>query len=118
MKTETVFFENIENEITYYIGKNAKDNFCVIDIGGPDDIWFHAKEISSCHVVAKIPDLCELNKKELHTIIKKGALICKQNTSKLINSTGVEIIYTSVKNITKTNIDGCVITDKIKTIIC
>ena len=34
MKTETVFFENIDNEITYYIGKNAKDNFCVIDDAG------------------------------------------------------------------------------------
>lgn len=116
MKTETVFFENIDNEITYYIGKNAKDNFNVIDLGNPDDIWFHAKEISSCHVLAKIPDL--YNKKELQTIIKRGALICKQNTNKLTNLTHVEIIYTCVKNITKTNIDGCVITDKTKTIIC
>ena len=64
MKTEIVYFENIKEEITFYIGKNDKDNFDVIDIGKPNDIWFHSNEGSSCHVIAKIPENININKKK------------------------------------------------------
>lgn len=38
------YFLNIfkfQNNIEYLIGKNNKENFCIIDIAKPDDIWFH-----------------------------------------------------------------------------
>lgn len=118
MKTQVIYFDNIKKEITYLIGENAADNFRVIDASDnpTTDIWFHSKEGSSCHVVAKIPG--ELSKKELMTICKKGGLLCKLNTSKLKKQSNVEIIYTKKCNITKTNIDGLVNTINTKTIKC
>ena len=120
MKTQVVYFDNIKKEITYFIGENAADNFAVIDasVNPTTDIWFHSKEGSSCHVVAKIPDQQQLNKKELKTICKKGGLLCKLNTPKLKKQSNVEIIYTKIGNITKTNIDGLVHTTETKTLIC
>ncbi len=112
MKEETVYFDNIA--IVYYIGTNAEDNFAVIDRGGPDDYWFHAKDVSSCHVVVKIPDDIDIR-----TIIKRGALICKQNTNKLRMLDDVEIMYTKVKNVIKTDVPGLVnINGSTKIIIC
>ena len=119
MKTQVVYFDNIKKEITYLIGENAADNFLVIDASDSEtDIWFHSKEGSSCHVVAKIPTSQQLNKKEFMTICKKGGLLCKFNTPKLKKQSNVEIIYTKISNITKTNIDGLVHTTKTKTLIC
>jgi predicted ribosome quality control (RQC) complex YloA/Tae2 family protein len=118
MKTQVVYFDNIKKEITYLIGENAADNFRVIDAADfKTDMWFHSKEGSSCHVVAKIP-FQQLNKKELMTICKKGGLLCKLNTSKLKKQSNVEIIYTKICNITKTNIDGLVHTMETKTLTC
>ena len=119
MKTQVVYLDNIKKEITYLIGENAADNFAVIDASDfKTDIWFHSKEGSSCHVVAKIPNHQQLNKKELMTICKKGGLLCKLNTPKLKKQSNVEIIYTKTCNITKTNIDGLVHTTETKTLIC
>ena len=118
MKTQVVYFDNIKKEITYLIEKSAADNFVVIDAAEnpTTDMWFHSKEGSSCHVVAKIPG--DLSKKELMTICKKGGLLCKLNTSKLKKQSNVEIIYTKICNITKTNIDGLVHTNNTKTVTC
>lgn len=116
MKTEVVYFDNIKKHITYHIGQNDSDNFDVIDMGTPNDIWFHSNEGSSCHVIAKISE--KMNKKELLTIRKKGAALCKENTNKLKKNPRVEFIYTYIKNITKTDVDGCVITTNTSLIIC
>jgi len=118
MKTEVVFIQGLNREITFYIGKNQNENFDVIDKGKPDDIWFHAKNISSCHVVTDIPVGSIQNKKMLYYIIKTGALLCKQNTNKLKSQTKVEISYTLCKNITKTDVPGCILTTYSKTIVC
>jgi len=116
MKSEIIFIQAIKREISFYIGKNQNENFEVIDNGSQDDLWFHAKDVSSCHVVCEIPD--DINKKELKYIIKVGALLCKNNTNKLKNISNVDIIYTEIKNITKTSIPGCVTTQNTKTITC
>lgn len=120
MKTQVVYFDNIKKEITYLIGENAADNFAVIDAANnpKTDIWFHAQDGSSCHVVAKMPSQQHLTKKELLTICKKGGLLCKLNTAKLKKQSNVEIIYTKTCNVTKTNIDGLVHTTDTKTLIC
>jgi len=116
MKTENIFIEAIQREITFYIGKTQNENFEVIDKGSANDLWFHANNISSCHVVAIIPD--NIGKKELKYIIKVGALLCKNNTNKLKSIKNVEIIYTQLLNIEKTNTPGCVLTKNTKIIIC
>jgi predicted ribosome quality control (RQC) complex YloA/Tae2 family protein len=116
MKTELIFIPKLKDTVTFYIGKNAKDNFDVIDMGSDDDIWFHANNESSSHVVAIIPD--DIDKKELKSIVKIGGQLCKQNTSKLMSLKNVEIIYTQVKYVTKTSVPGCVLTTNTKTIKC
>jgi predicted ribosome quality control (RQC) complex YloA/Tae2 family protein len=116
MKREIVFIQGLKREITFYIGKNQSENFEVIDKGSPDDLWFHANVVSSCHVVCELPD--NLNKKELSYIIKAGALLCKNNTNKLKGLSNIEIIYTKIENITKTKVPGCVLTENTKKIVC
>lgn len=114
MKEEFVSID--DKVVVYYIGTNALDNFAVIDKGAPEDLWFHANDVSSCHVVAKINEV--LDKRQLKSIIKKGALICKQNTSKLNTNDRVEFIYTRVQNVTKTKIPGLVTLTNQKIIVC
>jgi hypothetical protein len=116
MKSENIYIDALKREVFFYIGKNQSENFHVIDKGKPNDIWFHAKDDSSCHVVCEIPD--NLAKKEVKYIIKIGALLCKSNTNKIKNIKKVEIIYTFIKNVKKTEVQGCVITTNTKTIIC
>lgn len=106
MKTEIIFLQGLNREITFYIGQNKNENFDVVDKGEPDDLWFHANNISSCHVVAIIPN--DITNKELKYIIKGGALLCKKYTNKLKGLRDIEIIYTQIKNIEKTQYSGCV----------
>ena len=107
MKTEILFLQGLNREITFYIGQNSNENFDVIDKGKDDDLWFHANNISSCHVVADIP--YDISKKDIKYIIRAGSMLCKNNTNKLKNLRNIEIIYTQIKNIEKTNIPGCVV---------
>ena len=116
MKTETIFIKALKREVTFHIGKKQEENFDVIDKGSEDDLWFHAKDNSSSHVVCNLPD--DIDKKELRYIITAGALLCKNNTNKLKSLKNVEINYTQIKNIIKTSIPGCVqIQNNIKTVI-
>ena len=83
MKTENIFIQALDREIVFYIGKNQNENFKVIDMGSEDDLWFHAKDESSCHVVCEIPD--DIDKKELQSIQLKKV------TFKEINKTCVQV---------------------------
>tara|TARA_B100001758_G_C18214867_1_gene507091 strand:- start:379 stop:732 length:354 start_codon:yes stop_codon:yes gene_type:complete len=105
MIIESKFIPNLNTDIEFFIGQNAKDNFEVIDSAEPNDIWFHVKDHSSSHVIAHLPEEQEFNKKQLRYIIKQGAILCKQH-SKFKSSKNINIIYTNVENITKTNIPG------------
>jgi predicted ribosome quality control (RQC) complex YloA/Tae2 family protein len=100
--------------INFQIGKNAQDNFNIIDQANENDLWFHLADYPSCHVIASIPNL-NISKKELKKIIKQGALLCKIN-SKYKKENNLEVIYTEVKNVKKTEVIGEVITSNIKTI--
>ena len=115
MKTEIIIIQPLKREITFYIGKSKEDNFAVIDAGNENDLWFHASHDSSCHVVCEVPD--NIDRSEMRYIIKMGAVLCKNNTNKLKSQKNVEIIYTQIKNVTKTAIAGCVQTTNTKTII-
>jgi len=106
MKVEDISIQGLNRDIKFYIGKNQNENFDVIDIGEQNDLWFHANETSSCHVLAKVPN--NINKKEIRYIVKMGAFLCKTNTNKLKSLNNVEIVYTEIKNIQKTEIPGCV----------
>lgn len=116
MKTIQILFSNIIEPIEYRIGKNAQNNFEIIDSGNSNDLWIHAKDSPSCHVIVNIPENIRetLDKKQIITIIKKGADFCKENTVGLKSKKNVVFIYTKLCNVTKSNVVGMVYTDNVK----
>jgi len=106
MKTITTFLQGLNQEITFIVGENKQDNFLVIDKGSSQDIWVHANNISSCHVLCIIPE--NMNKKGLSYIVKKGVILCKQYTHKLKTMTKVEFVYAPLQYVVKTDTIGCV----------
>lgn len=117
MKIIEVYFDNLKIKIKYYIGKNKQDNFNIIDVCNPNDIWFHINNHSSCHVIACIPD--NIIDKDINCIVKTGGSLCKQNTNKYkLVKDKIEIMWTYLKNVKKTHIIGCVIAENINIIKC
>ena len=119
MKTISLKLSNIpsSNGITYYVGKDAEDNFNVIDKADPEDIWIHATDYSSCHVIAVIHNQNQLSKKQKYTIIIHGIQLCLKNTNSLYQQKNIEFSYTKVKNVVKTDKIGKVIVTNEKKII-
>jgi predicted ribosome quality control (RQC) complex YloA/Tae2 family protein len=128
----TRFIPSLKINVVYKVGKNAHNNFELIDQAHPNDIWFHLKDVSSCHVIAclkniryttrndELPnyydiDFDTLDKKDKQQIITQGALLCKQ-FSKLKSEKNVEIIYTKIEDVHKTNVAGSVLTTNNKVI--
>jgi|UniRef100_A0A6C0IQI7 predicted ribosome quality control (RQC) complex YloA/Tae2 family protein len=105
MITKNIFVPAVSREIEFYIGENAQDNFDMIDMCKPIDIWFHLHNTSSCHVIANMPGDQNYNRRQISKIIIQGAQCCKEH-SKLRSSKDVEIIYTRLTNITKTHVIG------------
>ena len=90
------------NGITVLVGQNAQDNFNIIDLSQETDLWFHVGcSGTSCHVIAKmIPDM---DKKTIRDTIKQSAIVCKHHSKCFNRNRIIEIIYTPIKNVTKTN---------------
>ena len=109
-----IYIPMINEEIQFIVGKNAEDNFTIIDEANEEDIWFHLKDQSSCHVIAKINN--NYNKKELRYILKQGCILCKSN-SKCKNIQSIAVIYTKIKNVIKTDTLGSVIVKNEKIIL-
>lgn len=108
MKTVLITLAS-SNSVLFYIGTNANDNDQVILNGNPDDFWFHSAETSSCHVVAMMPE--NYTKKEKHQIIKAGAALCKQHTTKLKKEKTTPFIFTKLRHVQRTSTAGLVKTN-------
>jgi predicted ribosome quality control (RQC) complex YloA/Tae2 family protein len=113
MKIERIYFESLHMEIPFIIGTSKEDNFTIIDLGDPKkDIWFHARNISSCHVIAAFSflekELPKFSRMEKNKIMKKGAELVKKNTKKLQQEKKIEIIYMPLENNMKTDKIGMV----------
>ena len=50
---KSVFIPKINTEVQFIIGKNAQENFDIIDASLPHYLWFHIENAPSCHVIAK-----------------------------------------------------------------
>jgi len=129
----TNYIPSLKLSVVYKIGINAKNNFDLIDEADKDDIWFHLNNESSCHVIARLKNITyttrdddmpncydlnfdELDKKEKQQIIKQGALLCKQY-SRMKSMKNVEIMYTKIENVEKTEVVGSVLTRKNKVLV-
>lgn len=80
--------------MSYKIGKNAQDNHRLFDEAEDDDIWFHLNDYSSAHMWVKNK---KFSKQELYRL----GLVLKTK-SKYSKVNGLNIIYTTKKNLKKT----------------
>jgi predicted ribosome quality control (RQC) complex YloA/Tae2 family protein len=109
-----IFIPKLNQEIEFVVGKNAQENFDIIEEAEPHDIWFHVEGMPSCHVIAKVAR--DFNKKELAPIIKQGCLLCKIQ-SKYANIQKLPIVYTKVKDVEKLERVGSVALKNEKTMV-
>lgn len=87
----------IDNNIIYKIGRNAKDNFKLIDCADSNDWWFHLSDCPSGHCIV-------MNDVLTHEMILFAGNLVKQNSK--MKDKRVKIIYTQIKNIKKTTTIG------------
>ena len=107
MKKEVFTYNNVEYVI--YIGKNKNENWSLIDAAEESDIWFHVKDVPSCHVILK----CSGKLKEVpRAVLSHCGVLCKKNSGK--SNEKSEIIYTSVKNVKKGVHEGSVVVTSAK----
>lgn len=120
MKIITRHIDCLKLDISYAVGGNAQENHDIIDVAQPDDIWFHLSNLPSCHVIASMPTDQIITKPELHRILKQGALICIQNSnvavSKSNKSSKTDVEWTRIENVTKMDIPGKVLAEKVRII--
>jgi predicted ribosome quality control (RQC) complex YloA/Tae2 family protein len=105
MKTVTRRIDCLNANVDFIVGGNAQENHDIIDAADPEDFWFHVAGYASCHVISKIPPELKPDKNELLKIIKQGAVVCKE-LSGLKKNKNVEIDYTRIKYVTKTERPG------------
>jgi hypothetical protein len=101
----------IFNDVTYCIGKNAQENWDILDELKKENqnyVWFHLNSFPSCYVIMKcsLEELNEAYQKTLHLV--HGAELCKEN-SKYRDYSNLKIVYTTLKKLTKTDKVGEVI---------
>lgn len=113
MKNLIIFDSLLKKDFEIIVGTSAQENWEIIDEATQNDIWFHLEDLPSCHVILK-----SLNNK-LKNFNKQTfihcASICKEN-SKYKFHKNIEVIYTCVKNIKKTEPVGSVIASNTKSI--
>ena len=101
-----------QNDLLYtvWIGQNAQDNWDIISMADQNDMWFHVEGFPSSHVILRCA-----NGTYDKRILNRCAVLCKEH-SKQKDARNVIIIYTEIKNITKGDKPGAVITKKTKKI--
>ena len=108
MKEEIFLHNSIEYIIQ--IGQNKNENFDIIEQANSRDIWFHVEGIPSCHVILKTDEKMTLIHRK---VIKRCAYLCKIN-SKAKKLPLCNILYTTIDNVTKTDLVGQVQVKKYK----
>jgi predicted ribosome quality control (RQC) complex YloA/Tae2 family protein len=107
MKKEVFTYNNVEYLI--YIGKDKSENWALIDAAVPSDIWFHVKDVPSCHVILK----CSGKLKDVpRAVLSRCFILCKQNSPK--SSEKSEIIYAPINNVKKGCHEGQVVVTSAK----
>ena len=110
MKEEV--FEHKSKQYKIEIGQNKRDNFDIIDSSCGTDVWFHVEGMPSCHVILKTDEKISDIPRQ---VIKRCAYLCKINSKAKTQSKCV-ISYTTINNITKTEILGKVHVKNCKTV--
>jgi predicted ribosome quality control (RQC) complex YloA/Tae2 family protein len=107
MKQIFIPIQSFAEPVECLVGCSQLDNDLVIDSGDDEDMWFHAAEVSSCHVVIRVPP--DTSSSQIRYLAKAGAGLCKQHTKKLSSEKRVKFHYTCLANVSKTKIPGRVL---------
>lgn len=71
----------ISDDSTVYIGKNNRQNdYVTFTIGGPNDLWFHTKDIPGSHVILKT-SLPQPAKQDIDIAVQLAAYFSKARSS-------------------------------------
>ena len=89
------------DSFTINIGKNAKENWKLLEEANKNDIWFHLNDNSSPYVIIEYDNNYKLKHKDL----KLAGRLCKAH-SKEKNSKNVEVCYLEVRYVKKGQILG------------
>jgi predicted ribosome quality control (RQC) complex YloA/Tae2 family protein len=111
MISETVIFDDIQFQI--HIGKNAQENWDLIDASAITDIWFHVQDAPSCHVFLRIDTKLKYIPR---AVLVRCSVLCKQN-SKSKSVKKCKIMYTEMGNIQKGLYTGEAIAKSYKTML-
>ncbi len=95
------------NGYNVYYGRNAKENWELIDNSEENDIWFHIDDYPSSHVILEVSDDKDISS----DIYEYCCKLCVERTPKVkIKSVShvshVKVIYTNCGNIRKGKIVG------------
>ena len=85
-----------EDSFTIVIGRNAQENWQILDNASKNDLWVHLNDLASPHIIIKKNPNYKLKPKD----IKLAGLLCKQY-SKYKKDNNIEYCYTKVKNVKK-----------------
>lgn len=88
----------IFDDIVYYVGKNAKDNWNLIQSADDSDIWIHLQDHPSPHVVIE-----NVSRLDSHHIIY-GCHLCKQYSK--ANKSRVNIFVLEMEYVKKGKVIG------------
>jgi|SaaInlV_150m_DNA_3_1039698.scaffolds.fasta_scaffold76923_1 predicted ribosome quality control (RQC) complex YloA/Tae2 family protein len=92
----------METSPKIFIGKNAKDNWDLLDNACEDDLWFHVKDESSAYVIIENNYKDEITKED----IENACIICKNNSKLRNHNKRVAIIWLPVKYVLKGKVVG------------
>ena len=93
--------ENIVVSNNTICGKNAEDNWKIIQQSEPEHVWFHLNAFPSAHVVIRSSNPSSEE-------IEHAANMCKKN-SKFKNIKNIKVVYTNIGNLSKGEDVGSVI---------
>jgi Predicted RNA-binding protein homologous to eukaryotic snRNP len=103
-------------ELTFWIGKNAQNNWDIIDQADKNDIWFHLSDYPSAHVILRNSEKNLTIKDISKQTLKECAIHCKLNSKMRNSNHDLSVIYTEIKNVKKADKIGAVHTKNTKNI--
>lgn len=110
---KTVIFTHCNKDYIIFIGENKYDNWEIIEKSSEQSVWFHVEGMPSSHIILQTQETIREIPKQ---VITRCACLCKAHSSaKSLKK--CKIIYTQIKNVTKTDIVGQVTTTNTKKII-
>eukprot|EP00920_Eleutheroschizon_duboscqi_P020917 GHVT01049358.1.p1 GENE.GHVT01049358.1~~GHVT01049358.1.p1 ORF type:complete len:206 (+),score=34.71 GHVT01049358.1:852-1469(+) len=95
------YFECSDPAYKIYMGKDKYENEDLIAYGFPEDIWFHACDLSSAHVYLRMPVGTELAQVPKN-VMKEMAQLTKANSIEGSKMHAIDVTYTPWSNLKKT----------------